>query len=271
LYGKTTDITIPLTDRNIHVVEFGRSYFTIEVTATVMIQKQGISQSLQTQPCWSEPGGAVVPQEPVGAWAANPADHTVDGTTTNHWYDDPKLVALAKSQYMFTGFKSATDVIYQYKVTHNGLDITGTLVQKAPLESYLFNAQKPKSEWENKAGTMTLWEDAHKHDTSVCGQYFSYWELYQKIDENDRLTLNFDMNIGFDDMLIFQAFEMFPSCALGELALVIQVCPDALVWCCCDLVTTIIETAERGALRLDKYGDSTPEEVQWWKTALAGK
>jgi hypothetical protein len=41
------------------------------------------------------------------------------------------------------------------------------------LESYLLNVTRPKTDKENKANSFTLWEDAHNHNVSVCGQYIS--------------------------------------------------------------------------------------------------
>jgi hypothetical protein len=38
---------------------------------------------------------------------------------------------------------------------------------------------RPKSDKENKANSFTLWEDAHSHNVSVCGQYISMWDIYQ--------------------------------------------------------------------------------------------
>ncbi|GHU20153.1 hypothetical protein FACS189472_11010 [Alphaproteobacteria bacterium] len=63
---------------------------------------------------------------------------------------------------------------------------------------------------------------------------------------NNHLHVKFPVTIGFDDLLVFQAFELFPSCALGTLELVIWVSADALVYCCVDPKVTIPECLERG-------------------------
>jgi hypothetical protein len=39
---------------------------------------------------------------------------------------------------------------------------------------------RPKSDKENKANSFTLWEDAHSHNVSVCGQYISMWDISGK-------------------------------------------------------------------------------------------
>jgi hypothetical protein len=109
----------------------------------------------------------------------------------------------------------------------------------------LYNANKSKVEWENRAGSMTLWEDAHSHDASVCGRYLSYWDIHTMM-MNNHMHVLFSVTIGFDDLLVFQAFELFPSCALGTLELVIWVSADAMVYCCVDPKVTIPEYLERG-------------------------
>jgi hypothetical protein len=38
---------------------------------------------------------------------------------------------------------------------------------------------RPKSDKENKVNSFTLWEDAHSHNVSVCGQYIIMRNIYQ--------------------------------------------------------------------------------------------
>jgi hypothetical protein len=38
---------------------------------------------------------------------------------------------------------------------------------------------EPKTDKENKTNSFTLWEDAHNHNVSVCGQFISMWDIYQ--------------------------------------------------------------------------------------------
>jgi hypothetical protein len=228
--GKTTEIRIPLTDPNIHIVEFTKSFFTLRLQFEVYFP-DGVPYFDKA------PTGA----DHIAEWAEE-----LSNSSYTDWWEDPKLVALAKAHYIFIGFKAAGDVIHQYKITHNGVDVRDTLTQKAQIESYLFNSTKPKPQWENKSGTMTQWEDVHNHNASVCGRYISYWDIKQNITAHNRLQIVFPVQIGFDDLLIFQAFDLFPSCAVGQLELVIMCSADALVWCCVDPTVTIPEYAERG-------------------------
>jgi hypothetical protein len=174
------------------------------------------------------------------------------------WWECEEYVALAKAHHIFIGFKSAGDVIHQYKIVHNG-DVRDTLTQKAQIESFLFNQQKPKQEWENKSGTMSQWIDVHNHSESMCGHYYSIWDIYKNTDAHGHFDVRFSLQVGFDDLLIFQAFELFPSCALGELELVIMCSPDALVWCSVDPKVSIPEYLECGNLNPYDVGQDSME------------
>jgi hypothetical protein len=48
------------------------------------------------------------------------------------------------------------------------------------------------------------------------------------------LDFQFTLTIGFDDILPFQAFTLYPNRALGDLSLVVRLSPNALVWCSVD-------------------------------------
>jgi hypothetical protein len=58
------------------------------------------------------------------------------------------------------------------------------------------------------------------------------WDIYQaRLTGENALHVTFPVIIGFDDLIPFQNFSDFPSCALGDFKLYIRVSPDALVWC----------------------------------------
>jgi hypothetical protein len=104
---------------------------------------------------------------------------------------------------------------------------------------------KPKADKENKANSYTLWEDAHSHNISVCGQYISMWDLYQaKLTGVNSFHVSFPVIFGFDDLLPFQNFGDFPSCVLGDLKLILRVSPDALVWTSVDPQRSIKQMLE---------------------------
>jgi hypothetical protein len=45
------------------------------------------------------------------------------------------------------------------------------------MESFVTNLYKPRGEKNNRKHVHTLWDSAHKFDTSICGRYISYAEL----------------------------------------------------------------------------------------------
>jgi hypothetical protein len=151
VYGETDDIVMDLTDsKNVHVCEFNRSFFELYLDITVDLF-QGQFPLLPTD---------VHPEDLVG-----------DGESWTNWATIPSLIDVAKVTYFFISFKNSTDCIKYYRITHNGRDVGPSIKDKVQIESYLFNVMKPKSDKENKANSYTLWEEAHAHNPSVCGQY----------------------------------------------------------------------------------------------------
>jgi hypothetical protein len=190
VYGETDEIIIDLTDsRNIHVCEFNRSYFELYLDFAIDVF-QGNFPILDTD--------------------ARPIDIVGAGEEWVDWTTQEALVNIAKITYFFVGFKNATDCIKYYRITHNGRDIGPTIKDKVQIESYLYNVMKPKTDKENKANSYTLWENAHSHNISVCGQYISMWDLYQaKMTGVNSFHFSFPVIIGFDDLLPFQNFGDF--------------------------------------------------------------
>ena len=224
VHGETDDIVIDLSDsKNLHVTEFNRSYFELYLDFTIDLF-QGTFPVLPTNAKPDFIGGEEV-------WT--------------NWATVPALQDIAKVTYFFVGFKNATDCIKYYRITHNGRDVGPSIKDKVQIESYLYNVMKPKTDKENKANSFTLWEDAHTHNPSVCGQYLSLWDLYQaQLTGTNSIHVNFPVIIGFDDLLPFQNFSDFPSCVLGDFKLIVRVSPDALVWCSCDPAETIKQMHE---------------------------
>jgi hypothetical protein len=235
VHGETDDIVIDLTDsKNIHVCEFNRSYFELYLDFTIDLF-QGTFPILPTN--------------------ARPSFIPADEEWTN-WTTVPALVDIAKVTYFFVGFKNATDCIKYYRIVHNGRDVGPSIKDKVQIESYLYNVMKPKDDKENKANSFTLWENAHTHNPSVCGQYLSMWDLYQaQLTGTNSLHVNFPVIISFDDLLPFENFTDFPSCVLGDFKLIIRVSPDALVWCSCDPAATIKQMNEVFPFTQNQNGD----------------
>jgi hypothetical protein len=228
---KDTDIDLYLTDVNMDIVKFQNSYFTLDLSIDVSFPN-GFPLFFGTKPNFIP--DFVDPSDVYPKWKdfytdTSSADYNA---AFDHWYDIPIFQDLAKMQFIFFGFKSATDVISKLNVKYNNLDISDAITDKYKYQSFYINVVKPKIEKENKKNIHTLWEEAHDFNQSICGKYVSYWELYQAhLSGNNKITIVFPVNIKFDDIIHFLAMDEYPNSVFGQLRLTIQVQPDALVWC----------------------------------------
>ncbi|GHU18474.1 hypothetical protein FACS189472_06850 [Alphaproteobacteria bacterium] len=203
-YTQPTEITIPLTNANVDIVEFHRSFFTLFLDIWLNV--------------W-------VPDNDFDAFFLD-----VGGG-----YNDVVTKYIEDLDLFFIGFKNATDCIDSYKLQHNGVDIGTTMQNRATIESFLYHQMKPQIEKSNKDGSYSLWDDVVKGDESVCGVYLTYAELRTQLTaENHRIHVQFPVTIGFDMLLPLQGFNLFPNALFGDLSLVIKVNPNALVWASTD-------------------------------------
>jgi hypothetical protein len=161
------------------------------------------------------------------------------------------MVNIAKNQFFFIGFKNATDCISSLQVVHKGLIVSELFQDQHNRYSFVFNQVKSYSQKENKRDSYTLWENIQSHNPSVCGVYISYWELYQQtVNSNlQKIKFEFDVNINFDDLILFENMYEYPSSILGKLELKLKVSPDALVWCCVDWKESLSHGVEALPLR----------------------
>jgi hypothetical protein len=126
-YTQSQEITIPLTDSNVYVVEFHKSHFTLNIEVTLNFTTPDYIQI--APPCTDVP--------------------TPDDCTT----------ILGNTDFIFIRFKNASDAIQPYRLQQNKIDIGGTLQNNSTLESFVYNQMKPQTEKSNKHGSYTLWED----------------------------------------------------------------------------------------------------------------
>ncbi|GHU18849.1 hypothetical protein FACS189472_07770 [Alphaproteobacteria bacterium] len=206
-YTQPTEIVIPLTNSNVDIVEFHRSFFTlfIDICLNVWVPDNNFDQFF------------------------------LAGDDVGPGYMATWTEYLENLDLFFIGFKNATDCIDSYKLQHNGVDIGTTMQNRASIESFLYNQMKPQIEKSNKHGSYSLWEDVVKGDESVCGVYFTYAELKKQLTaDNHRIRVQFPVTIGFDMLLPLQGFNLFPNALFGDLSLVIKINPNALVWASTD-------------------------------------
>jgi hypothetical protein len=124
-YTQSQEISIPLTDSNVDIVEFHRSFFTLNVEVSLNFNTPDYSK--------------ICPD-------SNPAVPTPDDCDT----------ILRKTDLFFCGFKNATDAIEPYRLQQNKIDISGTLQNQGTLESFLYNQMKSHTEKSNKHGSYSL-------------------------------------------------------------------------------------------------------------------
>jgi hypothetical protein len=113
-YTQPTEITIPLTNSNVDIVEFHRSFFTLWIDAWFNV---------------------ITPDNYTKLFFENPSG---EGT------DLQANMIIRSFDLFFIGFKNATDCIDSYKLQHNGVDIGTTMQNRASIESFLYNQMKPQ-------------------------------------------------------------------------------------------------------------------------------
>jgi hypothetical protein len=201
-YTEAQEIRIPLTNSNVDIVEFHRSFFTLNIDLYVNFH-------------------------------TNLADFLHPGPPTDT--NNDMLNFTRRLDKFFIGFKNATDCIDSYRIQHNGVDIGATMQNRAQIESFLYNQMKGESEKKNKHSSYSLHEEILRADESICGVYLTYEQLAAQLSStNNRVHVNFPVTIGFDMLLPLQGFNLFPNGLFGDLALIIKVTPNALVWACTD-------------------------------------
>jgi hypothetical protein len=142
-YTQPTEITIPLTNSNVDIVEFHRSFFTLNFDLWLRFNCD-FNQFFY--------GSGRMPMKAK--------DTDKDGVGAPADVD----IALRKCDLFFIGFKNATDCIEAYRLQHNGVDVSSTLQNNNQIESFLYNQMKPQSEKANKHGSYSLWADVARAD-----------------------------------------------------------------------------------------------------------
>jgi hypothetical protein len=215
-YAANQDLIIPLTDDNFDIVEFQNSYITLNVDTDLMFN-----------------GGI-----PVNSTTAFPSWYSYGGNPD--WTTNETAVTVAKNTYIFVGFKNSTDIIESIMINNNKKEISSTYTDKYALQSFLLGMVKPFIEKENKRNQFSLWHNVHNFDQSICGQYISYWDLYQaSLRRTNRIHINFPIVIKFDDTLHFLSLSEYPVFAFGELSITLRLSLAGLVWCNVDPIASL--------------------------------
>ena len=155
---------------------------------------------------------ATVNFKPTGYAAASGADNA-DAT---------------KNIFVFLGLKNSTDCIGEYAVYHKGKQVSGTLQSNGTVESFLYHTYRSESDLMNKTGIHSIAEQIQKYDyLSSCGEYISLSEIQTKA--GGTFGINFQFDIPFTDILIFQQFKSYPAALFGDLEIRFKFNPNAFV------------------------------------------
>jgi hypothetical protein len=126
------------------VTEFTTSFFTIDLNFILSFGVNGIPLEGENKPDWI-PHLGFPPLVKVG----NPVK----------WWDDPTCKNLAKNQFIFIGFKNATDCIQYIDLLRDDIPVQDTIIDRYQIHNYISNIIKAKNQRENKCGSYTIWEN----------------------------------------------------------------------------------------------------------------
>jgi hypothetical protein len=152
----------------------------------------------------------------------------LEGTNiTATTYDDPKGLA-----QIFVGFKNSAEILHQLQVFNRGQN-TGLQDNECLREAFAMQTIMPKIA-KKKRYDHSLWENVEKMSPCVAGTYVTLHDLGQ-----GPVTVTFEINVPFTDLLPLQAFTLWPNLALGDLELKFYIKKDGLVWAMCDPVEVL--------------------------------
>lgn len=127
----------------------------------------------------------------------------------------------------FFGYKSSNQMFRQMKILHNGVD-TDYLSQECIREGFAYANLKPDSEKIGKKNLHTTYESILNYSPEVCGVYIPATAFKNS---NKSTTVTIKTLIPLSDLIALQAFSIYPSQLIGELALKVLFSTRAMVWC----------------------------------------
>ena len=214
IVSTASTLIVPLTNPNVDFVQFDKSF--IRLHATITLDVSDFDEAI----------------------ASSTVVTNADGTTTTITADTD---AVTGGIYLFVGLKNSSDFISEYAIYHKGKQISGTLQSNATVESFLYHSSRSAFDTQNRKGIHSVAEKvAEGDDTSYVGQYISLYQL-QTAAATTAKTLDVDLNIDipFNDVLIFQQFQTYPSALFGDLEIRFKVNPNALVCLQCNPYATL--------------------------------
>ena len=183
--------TIKMTDEAVHITNIDKSFISARVQAT-------LSFNLSDDECSSEKGD---------------------------------VQTVLNSLVLFVGFKSAIHTIDAYRIYVNGKK-TACEQTEALWENAVTYFLKPQQEVCCRPNTYSPWENVAQASRNVCGTYIPL-NKYVTLEDFDsdgagwsnvtfkipQITIEFDINIPFDDFLPLSGMTMFPNCLFGNITM----------------------------------------------------
>ena len=189
---ETKNCIQPLTNVGIHVTQFDQSFITLEV-------KIGFRLS-----------------------------EALASTVTSSSFTQYANLVRAGTK-LFIGFKHNTDCLREYSIYHKGHLVDGTLQSNGSRESFLYHSIRGQDDLEYHKGEHSLAECVAMGDkASYCGVYVPLSTLQDA--GTNVFYETFTINIPYNDILPFQAFNAYPNAIFGKLELYFKFNKDALVY-----------------------------------------
>ena len=127
---------------------------------------------------------------------------------------------------LFVGFKSSNQLLDQLQIYSNNIS-SGYQQNECCREGFCYSTIKPYSEKKTRKYTHSLYENVSDYSQSVCGTYIDLSDFR----DGQKHDVEFEMNLPFEDMLAFQAFDLYPNRIVGDIEIRFYVKPVGLVYC----------------------------------------
>ena len=136
-------------------------------------------------------------------------------------FEDPKNLCK-----FFVGLRDSNELFRQIQIWVNGHSI-GYNQQEGIREGFAYSTCKGYAETKTKRFIHSLYENVMKYSDSVCGAYANINDFK----DGKTHPIEWTCNIPFDDLLVLQAFDLFPNFAIPNVELRVYVDSDGFVWC----------------------------------------
>ena len=127
---------------------------------------------------------------------------------------------------LFVGFKSSNQLLDQLQIYSNNIS-SGYQQNECCREGFCYSTIKPYSEKKTRKYTHSLYENVSDYSQSVCGTYIDLSDFR----DGQKHDVEFEMNLPFEDILAFQAFDLYPNRIVGDIEIRFYVKPVGLVYC----------------------------------------